>query len=476
MIYFNSTIYKLLLINSIIALIIIILERRRPEKTIAWLVIFLAFPPLGLICYIFMGRNWKKNKLKDDNFDFSEQLRKAYDNDITNNKHEELMNLLKHNSSSPIFYKNEIDILNNGEEKFKALKRELKNAKHHIHIEYYIFKSDNIGKEIIEILKQKAMEGVQVRVILDKVGSLKFKRKYVRELKKVGVDIVFYTYFLAPFLRFINTQINYRNHRKIVIIDGKIGFLGGINIGDEYLGQGKLGFWRDTHLMIKGDCVLALQAIFIHDFCNIKKVMKEEFKYEGYIEDYFKDFRHEGKIMQIAKSGPNSENPAIMQAIITMMSRAKKRIYITTPYFVPTESIMTALKIAALEGVNIKILFPGRYDHFHVYYASRTYLSELMEYGVEVYFYNDKSFIHSKIITVDGELATVGTANMDVRSFELNYEVNAVIYDKEITVELENYFLEDLKHSNKLSEKYFKDTSFAIKVLEAIARIFSNLL
>lgn len=476
MIYFNSAIYKFIIINAVIALIIVILERRRPEKTIAWLLIFILFPPLGLILYIFLGRNWKKNKLRDDNFDFSEELMMAYKKAIPENKYLELMTLLQNSSSSPVFYKNRVEVFNNGEEKFESLKRELLKAEHHIHLEYYIFKSDNIGKEIINILEKKAREGVEVRLILDKVGSIKFKRKYVEKLRKSGADVVFYTYFLAPILRFINTQINYRNHRKIAIIDGKVGFIGGINIGDEYLGKGKLGFWRDTHLMIEGDCVLGLQAVFIHDFCRIKKILKKDFGYKGYVEDYFQEFNGNGSILQIAKSGPDSENPSIMQTLVMMIGRAKKHIYITTPYFVPTESIMTALKIAALGGIDIKIIFPGKYDHFHVYYASRTYLAELISYGVKIYFYDKNSFIHSKLITIDGEISMVGTANMDVRSFELNYEINTVIYEVETTFKLEKAFLEDIKKSVILDKEYFENTNLMIKFLEAIARMFSNLL
>ncbi|GAA0788285.1 cardiolipin synthase [Hathewaya limosa] len=471
-----KNLYILLLIYSLFAIVIIILERRRPEKTIAWLVIFLFFPPLGIFLYVFLGRNWKKRRLKDKRFNISEELAEAYKIKIPSNKYCELMELLKNNSSSPIFCKNKVEVFDNGLEKFRVLKKELLKARHHIHLEYYIFKSDGIGTEIMDILKKKAKEGVQVRLIIDKLGSLGLKKRDIKSLKEAGVDIVVYTYFLAPLLRIINTQINYRNHRKIVIIDGKVGFIGGINIGDEYLGKGELGYWRDTHLMIKGDCVLGLQAVFIDDFCMIKKILDKELGYKGNVEDYFKDFRYEGKILQLAKSGPDSENPAIMQAILMMINKAQHYIYITTPYFVPTESVMTALKIAALGGIKIKILFPGKYDHFHVYYASRTYLSELISYGVEIYFYDKKAFIHSKVITVDGEVSMVGTANMDVRSFELNYEINTVIYDNEITKQLENTFLKDIKNSYLIPKDYFKNATLKVKFLEALARVFSNLL
>lgn len=464
----------ILIIYSIIVVILIILERRRPEKTLAWLVVFLFFPPLGIVLYIFLGRNWKK--LKDNDIDLAEDLVKAYNVPQADNKYYELMELLKENNSSPVFHKNKVTVLNNGEAKFKLLKEKLKAAKNHIHIEYYIFKSDNIGMEIMDILIEKVKNGVQVRMVLDRLGTLSLKKKDIRRLRKAGIDVVIYSYFLAPLLRFINTQINYRNHRKIVIIDGETAFIGGMNVGDEYLGKGKLGYWRDTHLMIEGDCVLGLQAVFIDDFCMVKKVMDKSLGYKGEIDDYFRNFENEGKVLQIAKSGPYSKNPTIMQSLIVMINKAKEHIYITTPYFVPTESVMTALKISALGGIKIKILFPGKSDHFPVYYASRTYLSELLSYGIEVYFYDKKSFIHSKVITVDGEISMVGTANMDIRSFELNYEINTVIYDEETTKELEEQFFVDLKKSKIVHKGYFKKNNIAIKALEAISRVFSNLL
>lgn len=466
----------ILIIYSIIVVILIILERRRPEKTLAWLVVFLFFPPLGIVLYIFLGRNWKKLKLKDNDIDLAEDLVKAYNVPQADNKYYELMELLKENNSSPVFHKNKVTVLNNGEAKFKLLKEKLKAAKNHIHIEYYIFKSDNIGMEIMDILIEKVKNGVQVRMVLDRLGTLSLKKKDIRRLRKAGIDVVIYSYFLAPLLRFINTQINYRNHRKIVIIDGETAFIGGMNVGDEYLGKGKLGYWRDTHLMIEGDCVLGLQAVFIDDFCMVKKVMDKSLGYKGEIDDYFRNFENEGKVLQIAKSGPYSKNPTIMQSLIVMINKAKEHIYITTPYFVPTESVMTALKISALGGIKIKILFPGKSDHFPVYYASRTYLSELLSYGIEVYFYDKKSFIHSKVITVDGEISMVGTANMDIRSFELNYEINTVIYDEETTKELEEQFFVDLKKSKIVHKGYFKKNNIAIKALEAISRVFSNLL
>lgn len=261
----------LFVINAIISIAVIILERKRPEKTIAWLLIFIVFPPLGLILYIFLGRNWKRHKLNEEFSPYVRELISKVINRIDNPDYIPLVELFANNSDSPLFIDNEITVFKDGIEKFKALVEELNNAKHHIHLEYYIVKSDVIGKEIKDVLVKKAKEGVKVRFLMDRVGSIRVGKRYIRELKEAGVDVVQYSYFLAPILRSINTQINYRNHRKVAVIDGRVGFIGGINIGDEYLGRGKLGYWRDTHLMVKGDFVLGLQAVFLMIFGPLKK-------------------------------------------------------------------------------------------------------------------------------------------------------------------------------------------------------------
>lgn len=465
------------IINIIISIILIVIERKKPEKTIAWLLIFFIFPPLGLFLYIFLGRNWKKHKLHDTTNIEIEQLVLEAMGKVKNQEYHSLIELLSKNSESPLFRDNSIKIFKDGNEKFEYLKKELLKAKHHIHLEYYIVKSDNIGTEIKDILIKKAREGVEIRFIMDRVGSIGIKKSYIKELKDNGIDVVQYSYFLAPLLRHINTQINYRNHRKIVVIDGKTGFVGGINIGDEYLGKGKLGYWRDTHLMVKGDFVMGLQAVFMDDFATIKAVNDEMFTYGDNFKVYFpKMHEYGGKVMQLVKSGPDSQFQSIMQTVFKMITLAKDHIYITTPYFVPNDSIMNAIKVASLSGVDVRILFPGRYDHLIVYYASRTYLEELIKYGVKIYFYNEKSFIHAKTIMVDSEICTVGTANMDIRSFELNYEINAVIYDEETTENLENIFFEDLNRSRRIYKEDFKNRSLRGRMLEGIARIFSALL
>lgn len=393
------------------------------------------------------------------------------------NEYKPIITLVASNSYSPLFLNNEITILDGGAKKFEIMKEKLLEATDHIHLEYYIVKNDKIGNEIKDILIKKAQEGVKVRFIIDKVGSIKLNRKYTKDLKKAGVDIAFYSYVLAPFLRFINTQINYRNHRKIVIIDGKIAFLGGINIGDEYLGLGKLGDWKDCHIMIEGDCVLGLQSVFLDDFSSIKKYNNEEISILNNIENYFKNHSFNGNIpMQIIRSGPDSEFPSILQAFIKMISSAKKSINIITPYFIPSEGLMDALKIAALSGIKISLIFPEKADHFTVNRASQTYLAELKKAGADIYMYDKNAFIHSKLLTVDEKICTIGTANMDIRSFELNYEINAIIYNEKITQEFDNIFKSLLKNSRKFDFKKYESRSILNKLIDGFYRLLSSIL
>lgn len=467
------------MVNLFIIFIIILLGKKRPEKTLSWILILIIFPPLGLILFILLGRNWKVNTL-------DKKSRQRVSNLITpsllnkcniSNEFQPIINLLVSNSHSPLFVNNTITILDGGVRKFEVLKNKLLKAKDHIHLEYYIVKNDKIGNEIKDILIMKAKEGVKIRFIIDKMGSIKLSYKYIKDLKESGVDVAFYSYILAPFLRYINTQINYRNHRKIVVIDGTTAFLGGINIGDEYLGLGKLGDWRDCHIMIEGDCVLGLQSVFLDDFSSIKKYNNEQISTLSNIDNYFKNHKFNGDIpMQIIKSGPDSEYPSILQCFIKMISTAKKSINIITPYFIPTEGLMDSLKIASLSGIKVSLIFPKKADHFTVNRASQTYLAELVKAGAKVYLFNDSGFIHSKILTVDEKICTIGTANMDIRSFELNYEINTLIYDEGITQEFNKIFADLLISCSEFNLKKYESKSLTNKLIDGISRLLSSIL
>lgn len=476
---FNIIFSLSFIINLFIISIIILIGKKRPEKTLSWILILITFPPLGLILFILLGRNWKINTLdkksrqKVSNLITPSLLNKSH----ISSEHESIINLLVSNSYSPLFVNNTVTILDGGVRKFEILKNKLLEAKDHIHLEYYIVKNDKIGNEIKDILIKKSKEGVKVRFIIDKMGSIKLSSKYIKDLKEAGVDIVFYSYVLAPFLRYINTQINYRNHRKIVVIDGTIAFLGGINIGDEYLGLGKLGDWKDCHIMIEGDCVLGLQSVFLDDFSSIKKYNNEQVSALNNIENYFINHTFSGTVpMQLIKSGPDSEFPSILQCIIKMITMAKKNINIITPYFVPPEGLMEVLKIASLSGIKVSLIFPKKADHFTVNRASQTYLAELVRSGVKVYLYTDSGFIHSKILTVDEKICTIGTANMDIRSFELNYEINTIIYDDIITKEFDKIFYDLLDSCREFNLSKYETRSLANKFIDGVSRLLSSIL
>lgn len=467
------------IINLFILFIIIPFGKKRPEKTLSWILVLMILPPIGLILFIFLGRNWKINtldrKVKEQIFNLT-NFASIEKNEILN-EYKQIIKLLASNSYSPLFLNNKVTILDGGVQKFDILKEKMLEATDHIHLEYYIVKDDKIGNEIKDILIKKAKDGIKVRFVIDRVGSIKLSKKYIKDLKKAGVDIAFYSYVLAPLLRLINTQINYRNHRKIVIIDGKYAFIGGINIGDEYLGLGKLGDWKDCHIMIEGDCVLGLQSVFLDDFSIIKKYNNEEISVLNNIENYFKTHICNDKIpMQLIRSGPDSEYPSILQLLIKMISMAKESINIITPYFIPSEGLMDALRIASLSGVDISLIFPEKADHFAVNRASQTYLAELQRTGAKIYLYTKNAFIHSKLITIDNKICTLGTANMDIRSFELNYEINTIIYNKDITKNFNKIFNKLINQCRIFSYAEYENRNLLNKLIDGFSRLLSSIL
>lgn len=481
--YFNFILLCFFIINITIVFFVLIHERRSPEKTLIWILILLLFGPIGFIFYTFLGKDirrpyLKSNILSDLNLFKDDSIEK---NLIPkNNDYDEIIqtiDLVSKLNSSPVLKHTNIEIFSHGIQKFDALKRELNNAKHHIHLEYFIVRDDHIGNEIKNILIKKSKEGVKIRFILDKIGSRNLSKKYINELKDNGIDILFYSYMSTPFLKLINTHINYRNHRKIVVIDGITSFTGGINIGDEYLGRSAIGEWRDTHLMIKGECSLAIQDVFLDDYLNLKKLYDQNTFIMEDIDKYFPKIEESSlTLTQIIKSGPNLSKNTMILPIIKLISIAKKNIRICTPYFIPSIGFMDILKTSRLSGVDITIIFPGKPDHKLVYYASRTYLRELSDIGCKIYFYDKNAFIHSKFIIIDDYIVTVGSTNMDIRSFELNYEMNLIIYDSNICKKFIDIFNENINNSNLSDIESFENIKVSQKFYENIARLFSSLL
>lgn len=469
-----------LTIISIVVAIVIFLENRHPSKTIVWLMILSINPLIGLLFYSLFGTQYKKQ----DNFKFKPKVdfntintikKHDYDNlnfniellDLKNN-YINLYNLLTNITDTVLTNQSQSKVLTNGKETYESIISEIRKAKQHIHMEYYIINSDKIGNRIKDELIQKAKEGVKVKILYDYVGSIKLSKKYIRELRESGIETK--SFEKVKFPKF-NNKINFRNHRKIIIIDGKVGFVGGINIGDEYLGENKsFGFWRDTHLIIKGENVWDLQKIFLEDWFYATKRKINDYP----LCEPFENITENG-LTQIISSGPDQQWQTIKQIMFTMINSAKKSIWITSPYFIPDEDILSALKTAALSNIDVKLLMPSFPDKKIVFYASRSFYEELIEAGVEIYTYQ-KGFVHSKIIIVDDELATIGTSNMDTRSFNLNFEVNALLYKTDSVNELIVDYKNDLTESKLIKLEEFKNRSNKEKIYESFSRLSSPLL
>ncbi|GMN99448.1 cardiolipin synthase [Parageobacillus thermoglucosidasius] len=456
---------------------VISLENRRPAHTIAWLVVLGSFPVLGFFFYLMFGKNYRKQRLFQKKAMLDEQTFLKFQThhqwdveQLAIAEHQRPLLQLAHRiGKSPVSLATETKVLTNGQETFSTIFEELKKATHHIHLEYYIVRHDGVGQQLKAILVEKAKSGVHVRFLYDAVGSWKLSKTYIQELRDAGVEMIPFSPVRLPFL---NNKINFRNHRKIIVIDGTVGFVGGLNIGDEYLGKDKyFGFWRDTHLWIRGEAVRTLQLIFLQDWYYMtgKTLLTPE-----YLSPQLVHYDGQGGVQLIA-GGPDQKWEVIKHLYFAMITSAQRSIWIASPYFVPDEDILTALKVAALSGIDVRILAPRRPDKRIVFYASRSYFPELLEAGVKIYEYS-KGFLHSKIMIVDGELASIGTANMDMRSFHLNFEVNAFLYHTDSTKKLVADFLEDLKYSSQINNEIFRRRPLSIRVMESVSRLLSPLL
>jgi len=471
----------LFVINILFAFAVVFLERKNPASTWTWLMVLLFLPSVGFILYLFLGQNLKRKKLFLLKKEEKENLTSIIDKqkDFLNNealiktnpflsKYSDMMQLNLCSDNAFYTNNNHVTIFTDGKSKFDQLKENLKNAKIYIHMEYYIFQNDNLGRSILDILAKKAKEGVEVKLLFDGMGCLKVPKSFFDPLIEAGGKVAC---FFPPFLPYINLRVNFRNHRKICTIDGEYAFTGGFNIGDEYLGLSKrFGFWRDTHLFIQGDAIDALELHFLMDW---RFAAEEDTIFDN---KYFPHRTHLGKTgLQVVSSGPDSTWSSIKNGYLKMISKAEKNIYIETPYFIPDDSILEALKIASLSGVDVRIIIPSKPDHPFVYWASTSYMGELLESGVKCYTYT-KGFIHSKFLSIDESISSVGTANLDIRSFTLNFEINTFIYDKEITSELERFFMNDLKFCDELTLEKYVNRSFSVKFKESVSRLLSPIL
>lgn len=467
-------------VTMLVIVILIILENRSPLKTISWTLVLMLLPGLGVVFYIFFGQNLRKEKIiarkghKNEELLISmahAQISRLGNGIFTGNtkiaakKH--IIKLMLNNSNSVVTIGNRVKILNNGAETFDEMIHALEEARHYIHMEYYIFADDNIGRLFLDVLKRKAAEGVEVRLIFDDVGSWELKKPFFAQLHAAGIEA---ESFLPVHFPKFTSKVNYRNHRKITIIDGQVGFMGGINIADRYVfGDRSYGVWRDMHMMIEGDAVNTLQMVFATDWYFVKQVELADKKYFP-LKQPLGD-----TLIQIASSGPDTDWPAIMMGMFHAIASAQKYVYITTPYFMPGETILMALKSAAMGGVDIRLLIPYRSDAWFTRLCSFSYIKELLIANVKVYFYT-KGFLHSKMMVVDDTLCTLGSTNIDTRSFEQNFEINAFMFDENLARQVRQIFLNDLNDSSKVEYRQWVKRPKKQKIKESFARLFSPLL
>ena len=456
----------------------ILLDNRNPSKTAGYILMLVFLPILGVVIYLYFGQDYRKQKIFNrksyaDSL-IIEHWRNEYQKKFEENiaiaeKHDrgifQVTKLLQKNFTA-LSLNNNVIILKNGEEKFKDLFSALKKAKHHIHLEYYIIEDDDLTAQLVEILKDKAQQGVEVRVVYDDVGSRKLGRKFLKNLINSGVEI---HPFMPVSFPFFTSRANYRDHRKIVVIDGLTGYVGGINISERYLNKTD-NKWRDTHLRIDGDAVrqLQIQFMLMWKFVSKKKL--------PIIVSYYPALpTYNTTALQIAVSGPDSDWASIMLAFFKAITVARKYIYITTPYFIPNDQILTAIQSAALSGVEVKLLIPQKSDNVIVQAAMMSYVKELLASGARVFLYHS-GFIHAKTIVIDDSLATIGTANMDYRSFNINFEVNAFIYDSQLASELKQHFYEDLENAHELFLSRWEKRAITKRLVESSARLLAPIL
>lgn len=470
--------FAIILFNIALGISIVFLERKDASATWAWLMVLLFIPIAGFFLYLIFGRRlsgkriftWDAKSKLGVKKTVQSQLRAIENNQFVFNELEEYKDLYYlhlRNDDAILTQNNAIDIFVDGKEKFRSLLEDMESAKDHIHLLYYIIRHDELGLQIANMLLKKAKEGVEVRVLYDALGTRSLRPKYMKLLKKSGVQLEAFFPSLIPK---INFKLNYRNHRKLAIIDGKVGYIGGFNIGDEYLGKSKkFGYWRDTHLRIIGDAVQSMQTRFILDW---NQASKQDIHYD---ERYYASVPKGKAGVQIVSSGPDSNWEQIKNGYIKMILSAKKYVYIQTPYFIPDESLRDAIRIAALSGVKVKIMIPNKPDHPFVYWATLSYVGDMLQAGAEVFIYQN-GFLHSKTIVVDGKIASVGTANIDVRSFRLNFEVNAFLYDRSLAARLVEAFHEDVANSTQMTRKLYNKRSFGIRIKESVSRLLSPIL
>jgi cardiolipin synthase len=452
--------------------VVIITENRNPLKTIPWVIVLILLPGVGLVFYFFFGQDNRKGRIisrrtyKRIMKGPHEGRKSSHDLCSTPEHYAPLIALLEHGNQSSLLYGSDISIYTNGAEKFDDLIDDLESATHHIHFQYYIFLDDEIGRRVREVLMAKAREGVEVRVLYDDVGCWDVKERFFKEMKQAGVEV--YAFLKVAFPIF-TSKVNYRNHRKIVVVDGKVGYMGGMNVADRYIKGTSWGSWRDTHFRFTGKGVHGLQSAFLIDWYVVsKQLLKGEVYYPP--TPAFGD-----NVMQILTSGPVGQWRTLLQAVIFTVVNAKRYIYIQTPYFLPTEGLNQALQTAALGGVDVRLMLPKRSDTKAANMASHSFMDDMVKAGAKVYFY-EPGFLHSKLILSDDALTCIGSANMDFRSFEHNFEITAFVYQSEFALRMKKIFMHDLQSCERLVPSRWLRRPLRQRLAESFMRLFSPLL
>jgi len=467
-------------LNICFGISIVFFERKTPETALAWLTVLLFLPVLGFFLYLAFGRNFHRAKLfrikEEDDKKIGQQVAGQIrdltridesSDDENRDRFLRVIRMLLTSNNAFVTKNNSIEIYTDGVSKFRALFEEIEHAKEFIHLEYFYISNDGLGNELRDLLTKKAAEGVEVKVLVDGLPFTLTPRKFWKPLKDAGGQQAL---FLPGILRFINIRFNNRNHRKIVIIDGNMAFCGGFNVGDDYIGKGKIGYWRDTHVKIKGEAAHALEMRFQMDWNYAAKDTLE------FSSRYFPEVHGSGSaIIQVVSSGPDHEYNQIKEAYLKLINTATESVYIQTPYFIPDPSIIDALRLAALSGIDVRIMIPCKPDHPIVYTINHAFIRDMLSAGVKAYRYDD-GFIHAKTVVIDGMVASVGSANWDIRSFRLNFETNVLIYDPVYSRRLKQIFEEDLTKSTEITVELLEKRPLTDKIWEPVARLFSPIL
>lgn len=480
--WWTVTIAYVVVVLAIIG--IVISENRNPVKTLAWLTVLLLLPAVGLILYLFFGRNIQNKRIISRRN--RRKLKRLEEHGKRMAKPADwspviVQNIrLAHSLQGATYYDgNNVELFNNGSDKLDALIRDIRSARHSINLQYYIISDDAAGGRLADALIEKAREGVIVRIIYDSVGSFKTKRKYFRKMQDAGVEAFpFFKVVFPPF----GTRVNWRNHRKIAVIDGRIGYIGGMNIADRYIDGGKqFDLWRDLHLRITGPGVAALQHSFAVDWNFMgQKLIDTAEAYGGDPQEVVREESIRSDIsrnvgVQLLTGGPVNQWMNLTLMFQRLISSARKIVWLQTPYFLPTEGLLHALQVASLSKVDVRIMMPRRSDSDMLRWASSSYIQQCLRAGIKIYLYT-KGMLHSKAIIIDDEVATVGSTNFDFRSFEHNFEANLIIYSKEFNAVMRRQFLADQKDCTRVSAAQWRVRPYTEKALESIMRIFAPIL